>query len=113
MMLVPDSVYGAVLLSAIDFFLSFVVISGIGVVLAMFPYLNRLGQAKAETPVVFSMMPDRDVNAEHAAVIAAAVYTVLGAHRLVYVGEARRAAGWASDLRSRLHTSHSPRQGGR
>ena len=27
----------------IDFFLSFVVIAGIGIILALFPYLNRLG----------------------------------------------------------------------
>lgn len=42
--MIPDSVYGAILLSIIDFFLSFVVIAGIGVVLALFPHLNRLGQ---------------------------------------------------------------------
>jgi hypothetical protein len=41
--MVPDNVQGALLLSAIDFVLSFVVIAGIGVVLAAFPYLNRLG----------------------------------------------------------------------
>ena len=42
--MIPDSVYGAALLSIIDFFLSFVVISGIGFVLSLFPYLNRLGE---------------------------------------------------------------------
>ncbi|MFO1372286.1 MAG: hypothetical protein U1F42_07790 [Candidatus Competibacteraceae bacterium] len=42
--MIPDSVYGAILLSIIDFFLSFVVISGIGVVLALFPHLNKLGE---------------------------------------------------------------------
>ena len=41
--MIPDTVYGAVLLSIIDFFLSFVVIAGIGIILALFPYLNRLG----------------------------------------------------------------------
>jgi hypothetical protein len=44
MAMIPDSVYGAILLSIIDFFLSFVVIAGIGFVLALFPYLNRLGK---------------------------------------------------------------------
>ena len=43
-MTMPDTVYGAVLLSVIDFFLSFVMIAGIGVVLALFPLLNRLGK---------------------------------------------------------------------
>ena len=42
--MIPDSVYGAILLSIINFFLSFVVISGIGFVLSLFPYLNRLGE---------------------------------------------------------------------
>ncbi|MBL8260487.1 MAG: hypothetical protein JNM60_11820 [Candidatus Competibacteraceae bacterium] len=41
---VPDSVYGAILLSIIDFFLSFAIIAGIGAVLSFFPYLNRLGE---------------------------------------------------------------------
>mgnify|MGYP001237869302 CR=1 FL=1 len=41
--MIPDTVYGAILLSVIDFFLSFLVISGIGFVLALFPYLNQLG----------------------------------------------------------------------
>lgn len=42
-MIVPDTLTGAILLSLIDFFLSFVMISGIGVVLALFPLFNRLG----------------------------------------------------------------------
>lgn len=73
--LIPDSVYGAVLLSVIDFFLSFVVIAFIGFVLALFPHLNRTG-ALRRTPVAVSIMPARDKNAEHAAVIAAAIYAM-------------------------------------
>ena len=38
---IPDSVYGAVLISIIDFFLSFVIIAGIGVILAILPIVNR------------------------------------------------------------------------
>ncbi len=41
-MLVPDTLQGALLLSVIDFFLSFVVIGAIGLVLAIFPWLGRL-----------------------------------------------------------------------
>ncbi len=66
-------------------------------------------KATAPTPVVVSVTPLRDENAEIAAAIAAAVYTVLGAHRLVYIGEARPAFSWTSEIRSRLHTSHTPR----
>lgn len=109
--MIPDSVQGAILLSVIDFFLSFVVISGIGGVLALFPYLNRLNTKLQGTPVSVSVLPERDQYAEHAAVIGAAVFAVLGAHRLIRIGEApgRTAAGWTSQIRSRLHTSHAPR----
>lgn len=42
----PDSLSGALLLSVIDFFLSFIFISFIGVILHFFPLLNRLGEVK-------------------------------------------------------------------
>lgn len=37
---IPDTVQGAVVISIIDFVLSFVIISGIGVILALLPKLN-------------------------------------------------------------------------
>jgi hypothetical protein len=43
-MTMPDTLYGAALLSLIDFLLSFVMIAAIGVVLALFPLLNRVGK---------------------------------------------------------------------
>jgi len=43
-MTMPDTVAGALLLSFIDFFLSIAMISAIGVALALFPLLNRLGK---------------------------------------------------------------------
>jgi hypothetical protein len=67
----------------------------------------------APTPVVVSVTPARDDSAEIAAAIGAAVFAVLGAHRLVYIGEARQGAGWTSEIRTRLHTSHTPRLGNR
>jgi hypothetical protein len=42
--LIPDTLEGAFMLSVIDFFLSFIVIAGIGIVLAAFPALNRLAR---------------------------------------------------------------------
>lgn len=45
--IIPDTLEGALILSVIDFFLSFVIISGIGVVLALLPLLNRF---KREAP---------------------------------------------------------------
>jgi len=46
---IQDNLNGAFLISAIDFVLSFVIIGGIGVVLALFPLLNRLGKVDDET----------------------------------------------------------------
>ena len=40
---IQDNLHGALLISAIDFILSFVVIGGIGVILSLFPLLNRFG----------------------------------------------------------------------
>ena len=42
----PDTLGGALLLSAIDFLLSLVFLSFIGVVLHFFPLLNKLGEVK-------------------------------------------------------------------
>lgn len=42
MLTIPDTLHGAILLSIIDFLLSFVIISGIGLILAVLPYVNRL-----------------------------------------------------------------------
>ena len=57
--IVPDTFQGAVILSVIDFFLSFLIISGIGFVLSLFPLLNKAADlfngkaahAKAAKPV--------------------------------------------------------------
>ena len=46
MTMIPDTLEGALLLSAIDFVLSFVFISFIGVILHFFPLLNKLGEVK-------------------------------------------------------------------
>ena len=37
----PDTLYGALTISIVDFILSFAIISGIGVVLALLPLVNR------------------------------------------------------------------------
>ena len=47
-MTMPDTLYGALMLSFIDFFAAMVMISGIGVVLALFPLLNRIGKIDEE-----------------------------------------------------------------
>ena len=47
-MMLEDSLLSAFSLSIIDFIVSFVFISGIGVVLYLFPYLNKLGEISEE-----------------------------------------------------------------
>lgn len=46
---IQDNLQGALLISAIDFFLSFVIIGGIGLILGAFPLLNRLGKLDDES----------------------------------------------------------------
>ena len=41
LIVIPDTVKGAVTISLIDFALSFAIISGIGVILALLPLANR------------------------------------------------------------------------
>ena len=48
-MVIQDNLNGALLISAIDFVLSFVIIGGIGVLLALFPLLNRFGKVDDES----------------------------------------------------------------
>jgi hypothetical protein len=48
---IQDNLNGALLISAIDFILSFVIIGGIGVILALFPLLNRFGKQDDKIPL--------------------------------------------------------------
>ena len=47
-MMISDDLFGALSLSVVDFILSFVFIAGIGGVLYLFPYLNKLGEVNEE-----------------------------------------------------------------
>lgn len=49
-MVIQDTLHGALLISTIDFLLSFIIIGGIGVILALFPLLNRLDKPKNAAP---------------------------------------------------------------
>lgn len=126
--IVPDTLQGALIVSVIDFFLSFIIISGIGVVLAMFPLLNRAallfkaspaksgrhraraGQSgvapapAAAAPVAVKGQPD-DI-----AAIAAAVFVVMdGApHRIINIEPSLGRSAWVAGGRLAQHTSHTP-----
>ena len=48
-MTIQDNLNGALLISVIDFILSFVIIGGIGLILSAFPLLNKLGKLDDES----------------------------------------------------------------
>lgn len=105
---VPDTLHGAFLISIIDFFLSFVVISFIGFVLAVLPLLNRLGpgvvaKIQHQTPVseLVDMTEDDD-----AAVISGAIAAIVGAHRIVHIEPANAGDAWQREVRTAHHSSH-------
>jgi hypothetical protein len=109
---VPDTLNGAVLLSIIDFFLSFFVISFIGFVLAAFPLLNRAGPnltAKIQQqPPPGDLREEVDMTAnDHIAAISAATATIVGAHRIVRIDPARQGPAWLAEGRAAHHGSHS------
>ena len=63
----------------------------------------------AATPVSVSVTEARDETAAHVAAVAAAVYAVIGSHRLVRIGEPGRSPIWSSLGRTQHQTSHTPR----
>jgi hypothetical protein len=120
--IVPDTMQGALIVSVIDFFLSFVIISGIGVVLAMFPLLNRAALALKGRPPSSAPTPVKNVDVKPAvaidlqddiAAVAAAVLVVMdGApHRILNIEPSSRSAGWVTGGRAAHHGSHRPTHG--
>ena len=59
-------------------------------------------QPAAVPPAAFA------VEADHLAVIAAAVHAMSGAHRIVHIEAAPRHSGWAAEGRLVHHASHTP-----
>lgn len=125
--LVPDTLQGALIVSVIDFFLSFVIISGIGFILAMFPLLNRaalLFQAPAQAkPAAHAgkAAPATAANAapsakpaqghpEDIAAIAAAVFAVMDGkpHRIINIEPSPGRSAWVAEGRFAHHGSHTP-----
>ena len=106
---VQTSIFAYVLMAVVAM-LAAVVVRGIVIV------LQRAGQRRAATsttPVSISVEPAVDETAAHVAAVAAAVFAVLGAHRLVRIGEAAPAPTWTVAGRAAHHLSHAPRRGGR
>jgi heme/copper-type cytochrome/quinol oxidase subunit 2 len=70
-----------------------------------------LRRREAAVPQVSApqMVPAQMIPAQILAVISAAAYAVVGAHRLIHVGEWPHGSGWTTEVRQRHHVSHSPR----
>jgi hypothetical protein len=113
------TVSDAVMMSLFAYFLLVVVallaavmIRGIVLVLAG-SKKARERRLAAATPVQVAVSPEPaevEDKARHVAAIAAAIYSVVGAHRLIYIGEPRPSYGWATTGRVFHQTSHSPKR---
>jgi hypothetical protein len=106
---VQTSIFAYVLMAVVAM-LAAVMVRGIVIV------LQRAGQrreAASSTPVSISVAPAVDETAAHVAAVAAAVYAILGAHRLVHIGEAAPGPAWTAMGRLAHHASHMPRRTGR
>jgi hypothetical protein len=80
-----------------------------GIVVLLERVQQRRQAVAVPTPVSISVVPARDETALQVAAIAAAVYAVVGAHRLVHISEAARSPAWTTTGRAILQTSHAPR----
>jgi hypothetical protein len=108
------SLGGAVLLSVLAYVLMAVIATLAAVmvrgIVVLLQRVQQRGQAvAAPMPVSIGVVPVRDEIALHVAPIAAAVYAVVGPHRLVHISEAPPSPIWARTGRTRLQTSHAPR----
>ena len=120
--IVPDTFQGAVILSVIDFFLSFLIISGIGFVLSLFPLLNKTADllngkaahAKTAKPVekkaTVAAKPAAAAAAQELpemAAIAAAVAVMMDGtpHHIISIDPAASGA-WVQSGRLAHHGSH-------
>jgi len=115
--IVPDTLQGALILSLIDFVLSFLVISFIGILLAGFPLLNRIAAwLAARRPVALAVavapqaqpVEDPGIPEEDVAVIVAAISAMVGEHRILHIEPAKQGDGWLAAGRQAQHLSHQP-----
>jgi len=100
--IIPDTMNGALILSVIDFFLSFFIIAGIGLVLSLFPIVSRFisqgikpaapAPAAPRQPASPAAAPAITVNEKHLMAISAAIYAVTGPHRIIHIEASAPAA---------------------
>lgn len=76
------------------------------IVVALNAIENRRAPPQAEAAAL-AAVPAFDVNADHVAAIAAAVYAAIGAHRILHIEDKRRHGEWVVEGRLAHHTSHT------
>lgn len=82
-----------------------------GIVLLLEAMHHKKAAPEPATPVQVAVAaPPADDTERLVAAIAAAVYATLGAHRLVYIGEAAPGTPWTTTGRTIHQTSHLPRR---
>jgi Na+-transporting methylmalonyl-CoA/oxaloacetate decarboxylase gamma subunit len=70
--------------------------------------LQSFERKPAEVPKpVAAPAPTFDVAADHVAAIAAAVYAMIGAHRIVHIEDRHRRGEWVVEGRLAHHSSHT------
>lgn len=78
------------------------------IVLSIAKSEDRRKQASKAKSKVAAAKPvlSGQVDPAHIAAISAAVYAVLGSHRIIHISDGRRAPGWASEGKRQLQSSH-------
>ena len=120
--IVPDTFQGAVVLSVIDFFLSFLIIRGIGFVLSLFPLLNKAAamfngkaahakpakpvEKKAAVAAKPAAAPPAQALPEMAAIAAAVAVVMDGAPHHIISIEPSSSGAWVQSGRLVHHGSH-------
>ena len=111
--IVPDTLQGALIVSVIDFFLSFLIISGIGVILSLFPLLNRVARIFEPRPVAVPASTSKPKvgtgTPDDIAAIAAAVFVIMDGqpHRILNIAPSTSRSSWVAEGRIAQHGSHT------
>ena len=89
--------------------LAIVVAMGIAVVIKLIVVmLNAFERKPAAAPAPLPVAaPAFDAEADHITAIAAAVYAMIGAHRILHIERQRRHGEWAVEGRIAHHASHT------
>ncbi|RAI46112.1 hypothetical protein [Rhodoplanes roseus] len=107
---------GGLLLQLYGSFLVSAVVAALTAVVTVRIMMRRPQQEAVAVPAAAPKLPTTatapafgpGVSSDDLAVIAAIAAAAFGAHRIVYIGEARPGSGWTAQTRTRHHASHAP-----